>query len=198
MVDCSDELNLSGNCLKGSRPILSFDKSFDETPSSRLMKEMIIHVPRPSCIANNRFLASHQSPPLILSILTIRARKSKPFVDHVLSFTLADSKIWFRNYQIQEKQSTEKNSQQTDIALLEIGPRFVLTPIIIFEGSFSGPVIYENKEFVSPNVVRSLNRKAEGSRYAGRKEAEREREQRGKAGWKSRQAQELGEANLFA
>jgi ribosome biogenesis protein BRX1 len=42
--DCSDELNLSGNCLKGSRPILSFNKSFDETPSSRLMKEMIIHV----------------------------------------------------------------------------------------------------------------------------------------------------------
>jgi ribosome biogenesis protein BRX1 len=43
-TDCSDELNLTGNCLKGSRPILSFDKSFDETPSSRLMKEMIIHV----------------------------------------------------------------------------------------------------------------------------------------------------------
>jgi len=112
-------------------------------------------------------------------------------------FTIADSKIWFRNYQIQEKQSTEKTSQ-TDVALLEIGPRFVLTPIIIFEGSFSGPVIFENKEFVSPNVVRSLKRKAEGSRYAGRKEAEREREQRGKAGWKAKQPQELGEANLFA
>jgi hypothetical protein len=51
---------------------------------------------------------------------------------------------------------------------------------------------------VSPNVVRSLKRKAEGSRYAGRKEAEREREQRGKAGWKTKQPQELGEANLFA
>lgn len=51
---------------------------------------------------------------------------------------------------------------------------------------------------MSPNVVRSLKRKAEGSRYAGRKEAEREREQRGKAGWKTKQPQELGEANLFA
>jgi ribosome biogenesis protein BRX1 len=80
---------------------------------------------------------------------------------------------------------------------LEIGPRFVLTPIIIFEGSFSGPVIYENKEFVSPNVVRSLKRKAEGSRYAGRKEAEREREQRGNAGWKKRKPSELGDAKLF-
>ena len=81
---------------------------------------------------------------------------------------------------------------------MEIGPRFVLTPIIVFEGSFSGPVIYENKEFVSPNVVRSLKRKAEGSRYAGRKEAERERDQRGKAGWKTKQPHELGDATLFA
>jgi ribosome biogenesis protein BRX1 len=127
----------------------------------------------------------------------VRARKSKPFIDHVLSFTLADHKIWFRNYQIQEKQATEK-SEQTDIALLEIGPRFVLTPIIMFEGSFSGPVIYENKEFVSPNVVRSLKRKAEGSRYAGRKVAEREREERGQLGWKSKKPSELGEATLFA
>src|SRR5579871_6921840 len=111
-----------------------------------------------------------------LSSVKHRSRKSKPFIDHVLSFTLADGKIWFRNYQIQETQADKK---ATDMALLEIGPRFVLTPIIIFEGSFSGPVIYENKEFVSPNVARSLKRKAEGSRYAGRKVAERDRELRG-------------------
>jgi hypothetical protein len=46
--------------------------------------------------------------------------------------------------------------------------------------------------------VRSLKRKAEGSRYAGRKEAERDREQRGAQGWKAKEAQELGDANLFA
>ena len=73
-----------------------------------------------------------------------------------------------------------------------------MTPIIVFEGSFSGPVIYENKEFVSPNVARRLRKKAEGSRYAGRKVAEREREERGKKGWKGRQVQELGDAVLFA
>jgi ribosome biogenesis protein BRX1 len=138
----------------------------------------------------------HQSNPLIFQ-LTVRARKSKPFIDHVLSFTFTDHKIWFRNYQIQEKQGTEKGSK-TDMELLEIGPRFVLTPIIIFEGSFSGPVIYENKEFVSPNVVRSLRKQAEGSKYVGRKEAEREREWRGRQGWKAHQTQELGEATLFA
>lgn len=84
------------------------------------------------------------------------------------------------------------------MALVEIGPRFVMTPIIIFEGSFSGPVIYENKEFVSPNVARRLKRKVEGSRYAGRKVAERERQERREKGWKGRKVQELGDASLFA
>jgi len=73
-----------------------------------------------------------------------------------------------------------------------------MTPILIFEGSFSGPVIYENKEFVSPNVVRSLKKKSEGTRYAARKVAEREREVRRKEGWKAHKADELGEATLFA
>jgi ribosome biogenesis protein BRX1 len=68
------------------------------------------------------------------------------------------------------------------MALVEIGPRFVMTPIIIFEGSFSGPVIYENREYVSPNVARRLAKKAEGSRYAGRKVTKREREERREKG----------------
>ena len=29
-------------------------------------------------------------------------RKSKPFVDHTLSFTVADNRIWIRNYQVRE------------------------------------------------------------------------------------------------
>ena len=29
--------------------------------------------------------------------------KSQPFVDHVLSFSVADNRIWFRNYQILEE-----------------------------------------------------------------------------------------------
>lgn len=39
-----DELNFSGNCLKGSRPILSFDETFDESPHYQLIKEMLTHV----------------------------------------------------------------------------------------------------------------------------------------------------------
>ena len=37
--------------------------------------------------------------------------------------------------------------------------------------SFGGPVIYENKEFVSPNQVRSDLRKAKAGRYNQRTEA---------------------------
>lgn len=41
------------------------------------------------------------------------------------------------------------------MALVEIGPRFVMTLITMLEGSFGGPVIFENKQYVSPNVMRS-------------------------------------------
>jgi len=39
-----DELKFTGNCLKGSRPILSFDAGFDASPHFRLMKEVISQV----------------------------------------------------------------------------------------------------------------------------------------------------------
>ncbi len=39
-IHTMDELKMTGNCLKGSRPILSFDKEFDEKPHWTLIKEM--------------------------------------------------------------------------------------------------------------------------------------------------------------
>ena len=43
-VHTMDELKMTGNCLKGSRGILSFDKAFDETEWGRLTKEVFTHV----------------------------------------------------------------------------------------------------------------------------------------------------------
>ncbi|EKD16197.1 uncharacterized protein L3040_009564 [Drepanopeziza brunnea f. sp. 'multigermtubi'] len=166
-----EELHFTGNCLKGSRPILSFDASFDKEAHLRVLKELFLHifgVPK-------------------------GARKSKPFIDHVMGFTLADGKIWIRNYQISETEASkittetaaadgtpkikQKNVKgtETEISLVEIGPRFVLTPIVIQEGSFGGPIIYENKEFVSPNQVRSEIRQKKAGRYSARAEQEIER-----------------------
>lgn len=161
-----EELHFTGNCLKGSRPILSFDASFDSAPQLRVLKELFLHifgVPK-------------------------GARKSKPFIDHVMGFTLADGKIWVRNYQISETDASSLSTTQesssdkpkvvkarekgkdTEISLVEIGPRFVLTPIVIQEGSFGGPIIYENKEFVSPNQIRSELRQKKAGRYNARAE----------------------------
>lgn len=45
---------------------------------------------------------------------------------------------------------------EEDAALVEIGPRFVLNLIKIFQGSFGGPTLYENPHYQSPNMVSTL------------------------------------------
>lgn len=160
-----EELHFTGNCLKGSRPVLSFDASFDNDPYLQVIRELFLHtfgVPQ-------------------------GARKSKPFVDHVMGFTYLDGKIWVRNYQISETEAAEGEDAEAeakakqkkgkaaggkdkDVSLVEIGPRFVLTPIVIQEGSFGGPLIYENRQFVSPNQVRADLRRERMVKHSGRAE----------------------------
>jgi ribosome biogenesis protein BRX1 len=164
-----EELHFTGNCLKGSRPVLSFDAAFEAEPHLKVIKELFLHmfgVPQ-------------------------GARKSKPFIDHVMGFSIADGKIWVRNYEIREVEKVKSDGKEdeeptnkgkkskfgdkdTDVSLVEIGPRFVLTPIVIQEGSFGGPIIYENKRFVSPNHVRAELRKAKAGRHNVRAEQKRE------------------------
>ncbi len=43
-VHTMDELKMTGNCLKGSRGVLSFDKGFDESEWGRLTKEVYTQV----------------------------------------------------------------------------------------------------------------------------------------------------------
>ncbi|KAK2167693.1 hypothetical protein LSH36_25g06044 [Paralvinella palmiformis] len=127
------ELKMTGNCLKGSRPLLSFDKEFDMFAHWALLKELFIQV----------FSTPQYHP------------KSQPFIDHVFNFSIADDKIWFRNYQI-----VEENAE-----LAEIGPRLVLNPIRIFQGSFGGPTLYQNPSYVSPNEKRAMMKRAKGNKY---------------------------------
>jgi ribosome biogenesis protein BRX1 len=54
--------------------------------------------------------------------------KSKPFIDHVISFMYYDDRVWFRTYQV-VNQHEEKFTEQDDIeklTLIEIGPRFCM------------------------------------------------------------------------
>uniref|UniRef100_A0A8C4HBB1 Ribosome biogenesis protein BRX1 homolog n=1 Tax=Dicentrarchus labrax TaxID=13489 RepID=A0A8C4HBB1_DICLA len=126
------ELKMTGNCLKGSRPLLSFDPKFDKEPHYALLKELFTQT----------FSTPRYHP------------KSQPFVDHVFTFTIADNRIWFRNYQIIEE----------DASLVEVGPRFVLNLIKVFQGSFGGPTLYENPDFQSPNMHRREIRLAAAAR----------------------------------
>ncbi|KAM6975663.1 ribosome biogenesis protein BRX1 homolog [Tautogolabrus adspersus] len=126
------ELKMTGNCLKGSRPLLSFDPKFDKEPHYALLKELFTQT----------FSTPRYHP------------KSQPFVDHVYTFTIADDRIWFRNYQIIEE----------DASLVEIGPRFVLNLIKVFRGSFGGATLFENPNFKSPNMHRREIRLAAAAR----------------------------------
>lgn len=122
-IHTADELRMAGNCLKFSRPLLHFDAEFEQLPHLRVMKsllQMTFNVPR-------------YHP------------KSKPFVDHVLSFHWLDSHIWFRHYQIVDQQS---------MSLMEIGPRFTLEPVAILNGCCKGNVLWKNGERMNPTEQR--------------------------------------------
>jgi hypothetical protein len=53
-------------------------QAFDEQPHLQLLKEMLTHA----------FATPKRHP------------KSKPFLDHVINFSVAEGRIWLRNYQV--------------------------------------------------------------------------------------------------
>lgn len=108
--------------LQGSRPIVSFDAGFDKNgePHWVLMKELLLQI----------FATPKHH------------KRSKPFIDHVISFSRLDDSIWMRNYQI----STAPEQQEPQ--LVEVGPRVTLTPVRIFEGSLKWALINESVFFL--------------------------------------------------
>jgi ribosome biogenesis protein BRX1 len=80
VVTTTQELQMIGNCLKYSRAVLSFDKSFDEEPHLQIYKELL----------TDAFGVPKNHP------------KSKPFVDHMFCFYWVDNRIWFRHYQVKK------------------------------------------------------------------------------------------------
>lgn len=137
------ELKLSGNHLKGSRPVLSFDANFDAEPHLQVIKAVLSQI--------------FATPPM--------HHKKKPFFDHVLSFSVVDNRVWIRNYQVS---SDKKVSSKEDLTLIEVGPRVCMNPVKIFSGSFGGPIIYDNPEYVSPNAIRAALKKSTQSKYANK------------------------------
>ena len=54
------------------------------------------------------------------------------------------------------------------MAIVEIGPRFCLSLIKIFDASFSGAGIFESSTFVSPNHVRRMAKLESQTTYISR------------------------------
>ena len=139
------ELGFGGNCLKGGRGLLVFDKSFEDGGQHKsLIREML----------RGFFCVPEKG-----------VRGMKPFVDRIIGVYGLDGKIWIRVYELRE-------GEQAEISLVEIGPRFVLTPVLILEGSFGGAVIYKNAQYVSGNQVRSDKRRKADLYSRRRNEAE--------------------------
>ncbi|RHY30045.1 hypothetical protein DYB32_004666 [Aphanomyces invadans] len=161
-VHTMDELKMTGNALMGSRPLLTFDAAFDETAHMQLIKAMFIQV-----------WGTPKGHP-----------KSKPFIDRVMSFYFADGKIWCRNFQLADEADTKKLEQaalhrgEELTNLIEIGPRFVMTPIRIFDGSFGGVTLYQNPHYVAPNETRKHAKFDKRDKYVARKLAEDSRASR--------------------
>jgi Brix domain len=55
-------------------------------------------------------------------------QKSKPFFDHVISFTYCDNRVWLRNYQVIVALDKKKVTDES-VTLVEVGPRATLQPI---------------------------------------------------------------------
>lgn len=70
-VHTMDELRLTGNCMKGSRPVLTFDESFGRLGHLKLLKELFVDV----------FGTPRGHP------------ASKAFVDRVMAFCYVDNKV---------------------------------------------------------------------------------------------------------
>ncbi|PRP86210.1 ribosome biogenesis protein [Planoprotostelium fungivorum] len=126
-VHTLDELKMMGNCLKGGRPILVFDDNFESKPHWKVIKELLFQT-----------FGTPKGHP-----------KSMPFIDHVYSFHIADDRIWFRHYQVAEEDPEKRSGEENPTELVEIGPRFILNPIKILSGSFSGGTLFQNHEYLA-------------------------------------------------
>ncbi|GAM19211.1 hypothetical protein SAMD00019534_023860, partial [Acytostelium subglobosum LB1] len=145
-VHTLDELQMTGNCLKGSRPFLHFDATFDAQPHLLLAKELLTQI-----------------------FSTPKGHvKSKPFFDHVFSFFYQDGRIWLRNYQI-----SDHEFKKQERLLTEIGPRLILSISKIFSGGFGGQVLYNNADFVTPNENRMNQKTLKANKYIKRMQSKK-------------------------
>jgi len=158
-VHTMEELKMTGNSLVGSRPLLTFTAEFGTIPHLKLLKTMF----------TTAFGTPRNHP------------KSKPFIDRIMGFYYLDDRIWIRNYQITDNPEELKESKHDAkelVKLVEIGPRLVLNCIRIFDGSFGGQSLFQNANYISPNLVRRQRDESKHSVYVNKKRKLRKKQVR--------------------
>lgn len=145
-----EELHLTGNCMKNTRPILTFDPALSQSSHGNIIKELLtmaFGVPK-----------NH--------------RKTRPYIDHVMHFGWSDNRIWVRNYQIKEgvasNDEDDKVTVKNGIGMEEVGPRFVLHPVMVLEGSFSGRPLWRNPNYTPMAVLKSASKYGQALRHKQR------------------------------
>lgn len=116
-------INFLGNGSKWSRPILTFDESFNRKPHLRIF----------------RFIFSQ--------VFWIKSKKkqSEAFFDHVIAFFEVNSEIHFRVYQLKTlTQSTVKKKKEIHSQLIEIGPRITFSLIRIWGNDFQRNLFFDS------------------------------------------------------
>ena len=117
--------------------------------------------PHPPPLSSGRPAAPHLA--VVKSLLTQIFQppkghpRSKPFHDHVISFSALEGRILVRHYQVVPADKAVRGGEGS---LVEIGPRFAMVPIRVLDGCFSGNSLFMNDAYVSPNVQRAELKRA--------------------------------------
>lgn len=175
-IHTMDELKLTGNCMLGSRPLLNFDANFNNTPQLQLMKTLLADAfgtpmghPK-SKPFNDRVMSFFVIKNNICTsewIILLFHRNFFAYLQVFFTYSvMCYVYLGVRNYQIVNKNdvagASSSGKKDAETQLVEIGPRFALIPIRIFNGSMCGATLYQNPAFVSPNEERSAYKKRKG------------------------------------
>nr|UXY87374.1 ribosome biogenesis protein BRX1 [Cryptomonas sp.] len=112
-----------GNCSKWSKPIIVFDKYFDDKPHLAILKNIFVEI----------FTSKS------------KGKLSEPLVDHVISFVYVNSKVWLRVYQVKyiKNLGLDDSKREEEVIFLEIGPRVSLIPIKAWSNLKKKQVIFD-------------------------------------------------------
>lgn len=147
-----EDYRFEGNCVKGSRPILSFDTEFEMNPHLDLTRELL----------KQAFSTPNLHP------------KSKPFIDRIMSFSSSQGEIMVRNYEVKE----EKSGKETEPVLTELGPRFSLRLVRISDGCFHGEPLWTDKSYVPSSATKQGIKVAAQAKFIKKIKEKEEREAR--------------------